>query len=188
MREITVDALFAPAAGKSADYMLKKDVLLHWNPEKIYLPEMHEAMPRLLGWEYPFASEMRLHTKMTVSELKRLSQLREYNEENDSVVMYAAKSPEMYDAGITVDTSGRAAAEVGAEGIAGRAAAEVGAEGIAGRTAAEDGYVSEGSGTVECCKPRRTFSLADTAGAYGTGGIAGNHGSPYPGAHGHWQH
>ncbi len=116
VREITVEALFAPAAGKSSEYMLKKDVLLHWNCDKVYLPQMHEAMPRLLGWEYPFASEMRLHTKMTVSELKRLGQLREYEEENDAVAMFAAEAQGIYEGGAAdadLGTAGAAAAGAG---------------------------------------------------------------------------
>lgn len=89
IREITMEALFTTAAEKSADYMLKKDALLHWNSQKTYVPEMHRLMPELLRWEYPFAKEVRLHAVMTVSELKRLSQLQDAAEDVDSEVMFA---------------------------------------------------------------------------------------------------
>lgn len=105
IREITMEALFSPVAEKSVDYMLKKDALLHWNSQKEYVPEMHRIMPELLRWKYPFAKEMRLHTKMTVSELKRLSQLQDAAADVDSEALFA--DGEMYG----VETGAEAAAE-----------------------------------------------------------------------------
>ena len=81
IREIRDREIFRGIAHKGANAVLKREILVHWDTQKVYLPQMHEEMDQYLSWKYPFASELGLHTKMTVSELKRMSQLAPETEE-----------------------------------------------------------------------------------------------------------
>lgn len=53
----------------------KKQKLLQWDTEKIYDEGIREAIHEQLSFEYPFANEVKLHAKVTVSELKKLGQM-----------------------------------------------------------------------------------------------------------------
>ena len=75
IREMDGSSILMSIVGKSAGAMLKKDVLLHWDHQREYLPQMHEEIGHYLGWSYPYSDELQLHTKMTVSELKRIRQM-----------------------------------------------------------------------------------------------------------------
>lgn len=53
----------------------KKQKLLQWDTEKIYDEGIREAIHEQLSFDYPFANEVKLHAKVTVSELKKLGQM-----------------------------------------------------------------------------------------------------------------
>lgn len=53
----------------------KKQKLLQWDTEKIYDESIREFIHEQLSFEYPFANEVKLHAKVTVSELKKLGQV-----------------------------------------------------------------------------------------------------------------
>lgn len=53
----------------------KKQKLLQWDTEQVYDETIREAIQEQLGFEYPFANEVKLHAKVTVSELKKLGQM-----------------------------------------------------------------------------------------------------------------
>ena len=74
IESVTDMELLARTASKSVLYQMKKEVLERWDWKKIYHPQMHEVLPELLMWVYPYASASRLHTKMTVSQLKQPGQ------------------------------------------------------------------------------------------------------------------
>lgn len=53
----------------------KKQKLLQWDTKKVYDEGIREAIHEQLSFEYPFANEVKLHAKVTVSELKKLGQM-----------------------------------------------------------------------------------------------------------------
>ncbi|SHM76440.1 DNA helicase/exodeoxyribonuclease V, subunit A [Anaerosporobacter mobilis DSM 15930] len=53
----------------------KKQQLLQWDAEQVYDESIRESIHEHLGFEYPFANEVKLHAKITVSELKKLGQM-----------------------------------------------------------------------------------------------------------------
>lgn len=53
----------------------KKQQLLQWDAEQVYDESIRESIHEHLGFEYPFANEVKLHAKVTVSELKKLGQM-----------------------------------------------------------------------------------------------------------------
>ncbi|MBS5932256.1 MAG: UvrD-helicase domain-containing protein [Clostridiales bacterium] len=59
----------------------KKQRLLQWDAEQVYDESIREAIHEQLGFEYPYANEVKLHAKVTVSELKKLGQMID-DEEN----------------------------------------------------------------------------------------------------------
>jgi ATP-dependent helicase/nuclease subunit A len=70
-----------------------KQQLLDWNPDKVYEERIREEIREQLNYEYPFANEVKLHAKVTVSELKKLGQMidneessRVYEEEDSSLL------------------------------------------------------------------------------------------------------
>ncbi len=77
VREMDGGSILMSVAKKSAGYTWTKEVLLHWDKEREYLPKMHQEIGSYLSWRYPYSDELHLHTKMTVSELKRLCQMPE---------------------------------------------------------------------------------------------------------------
>ncbi|WP_310604008.1 UvrD-helicase domain-containing protein [Anaerosporobacter sp.] len=73
--------------------MDKKQSLLQWDANQVYEEETREAIREQLNYEYPFANEVKLHAKITVSELKRLGQMIDEEEslqlyEDDNVVRF----------------------------------------------------------------------------------------------------
>lgn len=75
IREMNAREIITSVAQKTQDYVIKKDIFEYWDSQREYMPEMHANMDRLLGWHYPYEDQLHLHTKMTVSELKRIVQL-----------------------------------------------------------------------------------------------------------------
>ena len=63
----------------------KKQKLLQWDTDKVYDEDIKEAIYEQLNFEYPFTNEVKLHAKVTVSELKKLGQMID---EEESMQLY----------------------------------------------------------------------------------------------------
>ncbi|WP_455714019.1 helicase-exonuclease AddAB subunit AddA [Anaerosporobacter sp.] len=53
----------------------KKQQLLEWDPDKVYEENIRDEIHEQLSYEYPFSNEVKLHAKVTVSELKKIGQM-----------------------------------------------------------------------------------------------------------------
>ena len=54
-----------------------KDELRAWDTSKVYNKEIRETIEEVINFEYPYELETKIHAKLTVTELKRLSQVEE---------------------------------------------------------------------------------------------------------------
>ena len=72
----------------------KKQKLLQWDTEKIYDEGIREAIHEQLSFEYPFANEVKLHAKVTVSELKKLGQMID---DEESMQLYNSDENQTHD-------------------------------------------------------------------------------------------
>jgi ATP-dependent helicase/nuclease subunit A len=54
---------------------IHKDELLTWEPDKVYDQTVKSEIEKRLEYEYPFEKEREIRAKITVTELKRLSQM-----------------------------------------------------------------------------------------------------------------
>lgn len=72
----------------------KKQKLLQWDTEKIYDEGIREAIHEQLSFEYPFANEVKLHAKVTVSELKKLGQMID---DEESLQLYNSDESQIHD-------------------------------------------------------------------------------------------
>lgn len=72
----------------------KKEKLLQWDTEKIYDEGIREAIHEQLSFEYPFANEVKLHAKVTVSELKKLGQMID---DEESMQLYNSDESNLVD-------------------------------------------------------------------------------------------
>ena len=61
---------------------IARDVLEHWNTQKVYAPELKEILERQLGYQYPFEIEGRRKVKFTVTELKKMQYALEFPEDS----------------------------------------------------------------------------------------------------------
>ena len=98
IRQVCAGEIFAAVAHKGVQGVLKREILDHWDQDRVYLPEMHQVMDDYLKWEYPFINERGLHMKMSVSELKRMSQMDAGLEEE------ADETSFLYDAELEIET------------------------------------------------------------------------------------
>lgn len=63
---------------------LGKESLLSWNSEKVSNKEIRSIVEDRLSYTYPFEEETRIHSKMSVSEIKKLSYIEEAEEEQSA--------------------------------------------------------------------------------------------------------
>lgn len=96
IESVTDMELLARTASKSVLYQMKKEVLERWDWKKIYHPQMHEVLPELLTWVYPYASASRLHTKMTVSQLKQPGQFMDDQDTYHLADVWKAETESQY--------------------------------------------------------------------------------------------
>ena len=54
-----------------------KEELRNWDTNHVYNKDIREKLEDLLKFKYKYEAETKIHTKLTVTELKRLSQLEE---------------------------------------------------------------------------------------------------------------
>jgi ATP-dependent helicase/nuclease subunit A len=69
---------YEEAAGKEymaqVDKIANKEDLENWDSKEVYNEEYRKAIQSYMDYEYPYRTETKIHTKVTVSELKRLGQ------------------------------------------------------------------------------------------------------------------
>lgn len=59
-----------------------KTELLQWDSEKVYDQNIRDEIEKRLNYEYPYVASVKIPAKMTVSELKKLGQMEEYEQES----------------------------------------------------------------------------------------------------------
>lgn len=74
LRVITSDQLVQKEQKKQIENEIGKQTLLEWDSKKCYNESIRKEMKSILEYQYPFQKETELRAKITVSELKRLSQ------------------------------------------------------------------------------------------------------------------
>jgi len=52
-----------------------QDELIHWNNQAVYDKEIRDEIQSRMEYQYPYQAESKIHTKLTVSELKKLGQM-----------------------------------------------------------------------------------------------------------------
>lgn len=56
---------------------IAKDELINWDTSKVYNEDIRRDLQDLMNFTYPYGEETKTHAKLTVTELKRLSQIEE---------------------------------------------------------------------------------------------------------------
>lgn len=85
--EVRIEDVWNLAANESADRKaeeIARDVLEHWDTEKVHHEQLGRRLEEQLGYTYPYEQEGKLKLKFTVSELKK----RAYLEEESGEEMY----------------------------------------------------------------------------------------------------
>ena len=75
VKEVTYEELAREELGEQIFKKVNKDQLLHWNNHLIYNESIWNEIQSLMEYQYPYEAETNIHTKLTVSELKRLGQM-----------------------------------------------------------------------------------------------------------------
>ena len=75
---------------RQAKDLRSKETLLNLDPQKEYKEEYRRLLTEHLGYEYPYMADIRLHTKMSVSELKKQGQMED--EEESAVLLQRGKA------------------------------------------------------------------------------------------------
>ena len=91
-REVPLTGLIGEAFARQARGMASKEELLRLPLEEEYDGPFREALHRNLDYRYPYEADIRLYTKMSVSELKKQGQL---TDEAESMQMAGPLGPEL---------------------------------------------------------------------------------------------
>lgn len=75
VRKFSYEELARDELGEQIFKKLNKDQLLHWNNDMVYNENIREEIQSLMEYQYSYEAETNIHTKLTVSELKRLGQM-----------------------------------------------------------------------------------------------------------------
>lgn len=75
VRIISYEELAREELGEQIFKRANKDQLLHWNNNIVYNENVRKEIQSLMEYQYPYEAETNIHTKLTVSELKRLGQM-----------------------------------------------------------------------------------------------------------------
>ncbi len=75
---------------RQAKDLRSKETLLNLDPQKEYKEEYRRLLTEHLGYEYPYMADIRLHTKMSVSELKKQGQMED--EAESAVLLQRGKA------------------------------------------------------------------------------------------------
>lgn len=75
LRQMNYNELAYQEVAEQVEKMQNKYELENWDSEKIYDEQIRSKLLEQMEYQYPYASETKIHAKLTVSELKRLGQL-----------------------------------------------------------------------------------------------------------------
>lgn len=75
VKEVSYEELAREELGDQVFKKVNKDQLLHWNNKIVYNENISKEIQSLMEYQYPYEAETNIHTKLTVSELKRLGQM-----------------------------------------------------------------------------------------------------------------
>lgn len=75
VKKVSYEELAREELGEQIFKKVNKDQLLHWNNHLIYNESVWNEIQSLMEYQYPYEAETNIHTKLTVSELKRLGQM-----------------------------------------------------------------------------------------------------------------
>lgn len=92
VKEVTVSGLVGEEVERQAGKKLTKEALLNLDTKKVYDREFGEKLKEAFAYKYPHEADIRLHTKMTVSELKKQGQ---FADEEESAAMIPAQWEEI---------------------------------------------------------------------------------------------
>lgn len=71
-KKIPIEQLLFPEAKKEIENLVKQQELEAIDINKIYSKPMKERIDRYLSWKYPYLSDLKIHSKFTVSEIKKM--------------------------------------------------------------------------------------------------------------------
>lgn len=71
----TREDLFKREINKQFGKKIKEEVFMNWDDSVIYDPDIRDEIHSRFELKYPYQAETNIHTKLTVSELKKLGQL-----------------------------------------------------------------------------------------------------------------
>lgn len=72
--QVPVESLVAETVERQIEKQVSREELQMLDLNQVYDPRLREQLERSLKFEYPFAADVNLHTKMSVSELKKMGQ------------------------------------------------------------------------------------------------------------------
>lgn len=75
LQQVPVAELVAPELHRQIRSREHKELFLKLDTARVYEPHWHKMLKRRLNYSYPFTADIRLHTKMSVSELKQQGQM-----------------------------------------------------------------------------------------------------------------
>ncbi len=75
VKKVSYEELAREELGDQIFKKVNKDQLLHWNNHIVYNESIRNDIQSLMEYQYPYEAETNIHTKLTVSELKRLGQM-----------------------------------------------------------------------------------------------------------------
>ena len=75
--EVKLEELVGEEVMRQADVEISKEELLSFDGERVYNEEYANWLNKTLSYTYPHEADVHLHTKMSVSELKKLGQLED---------------------------------------------------------------------------------------------------------------
>ena len=90
VKEIAVEALVGETVARKLQKHISREALLSLPLDQVYDEELAEELEHHLTYEYEHLADVGLHTKATVSELKRAGQpVEEFSEEEQPVDLFA---------------------------------------------------------------------------------------------------
>jgi ATP-dependent helicase/nuclease subunit A len=85
MKSISMEELVLPDAKKEMDALVKQQELEELDSSVVYSKEMKERIERYLRFEYPYLADLKLHSKFTVSEIKKMYGQYDKEETSDTL-------------------------------------------------------------------------------------------------------
>jgi ATP-dependent helicase/nuclease subunit A len=80
-----MEELVLPDAKKEMDALVKQQELEELDSSVVYSKEMKERIERYLRFEYPYLADLKLHSKFTVSEIKKMYGQYDKEETSDTL-------------------------------------------------------------------------------------------------------